>query len=106
MALMKCTGKPSPSSNWRSRLNRVDNCRARNGREVARHHVIGRSEMKLSVFGLLAVVAMGPAAATTFAQSSAATTANSTQDKAISERIASRIADEPSLKADAVKVKV
>jgi hyperosmotically inducible periplasmic protein len=63
--------------------------------------------MKLSVFGLLAIVAAGPAAANTFAQAAATTTtAPSAQDKAISDRIAKRIAEEPGLKADAVKVKV
>ena len=63
--------------------------------------------MKLSVFGLLAIVAAGPAAANTFAQAAATTTtAPSAQDKAISDRIARRIAEEPGLKADAVKVKV
>ena len=63
--------------------------------------------MKLSVFGLLAIVAAGPAAANTFAQTAATTTtAPSAQDKAISDRIAKRIAEEPGLKADAVKVKV
>lgn len=60
--------------------------------------------MKLSVIGLLAIVAAGPAAAPALAQATAATT--SSQDKAISERIAKRIADEPGLKADAVSVKV
>ena len=63
--------------------------------------------MKLSVFGLLAIVAAGPAAANTFAQTAATTTtAPSAHDKAISDRIAKRIAEEPGLKADAVKVKV
>jgi hyperosmotically inducible periplasmic protein len=63
--------------------------------------------MKLSVFGLLAIVAAGPAAANTFAQTAATTTtAPSAQDKAISDRIAKRIAEEPGLKADAVTVKV
>ena len=63
--------------------------------------------MKLSVFGLLAIVAAGPAAANTFAQAAATTTtAPSAQDKAISDRVAKRIAEEPGLKADAVKVKV
>ena len=63
--------------------------------------------MKLSVFGLLAIVAAGPAAANTFAQTAATTTtAPSAHDKAISDRIARRIAEEPGLKADAVKVKV
>jgi len=63
--------------------------------------------MKLSVFGLLAIVAAGPAAVNTFAQTAATTTtAPSAHDKAISDRIAKRIAEEPGLKADAVKVKV
>jgi len=63
--------------------------------------------MKLSVFGLLAIVAAGPAAANTFAQTAATTTtAPSAQDKAISDRVAKRIAEEPGLKADAVNVKV
>jgi hyperosmotically inducible protein len=63
--------------------------------------------MKLSVFGLLAIVAAGPAAANTFAQTAATTTtAPSAHDKAISDRIAKRIAEEPGLKADAVTVKV
>ena len=63
--------------------------------------------MKLSVFGLLAIVAAGPAVSSAYAQTAAATTtASAAQDKAISERIAKRIADEPGLKADAVKVKV
>ena len=63
--------------------------------------------MKLSVCVLLAIVAAGPAAANTFAQTAATTTtAPSAQDKAISDRIARRIAEEPGLKADAVTVKV
>ena len=63
--------------------------------------------MKLSVFGLLAIVAAGPAAVNTFAQTAATTTtAPSAHDKAIGDRIAKRIAEEPGLKADAVKVKV
>ncbi len=62
--------------------------------------------MRLSVFGLLAALAAGPAAASAFAQSATTTTAPSAQDKAISERIANRIASEPGLKADAVNVKV
>jgi osmotically-inducible protein OsmY len=63
--------------------------------------------MKLSIVGLLAVVAAGPAATATFAQSApAATTAPAASDKAISERIAKRLAEEPGLKADAVRVKV
>ena len=61
--------------------------------------------MRLSVIGLLAIVAAGPAATSAFAQATT-TTAPATQAKAISERIAKRIADEPGLKADAVKVKV
>ena len=61
--------------------------------------------MKLSILGLLAIVAAGPAAQSTFAQTPA-TKASAVSDKAISERIAKRLADEPGLKADAVRVKV
>ena len=61
--------------------------------------------MKLSVIGLLAVIAAGPASSA-FAQTAATTTTPSAQDKAISERIANRIAADPGLKADAVAVKV
>ena len=63
--------------------------------------------MKLSVIGLLAVIAAGPAVASAYAQTAATTTtAPTAQDKAISERIARRIAEDPGLKADAVNVKV
>jgi len=61
--------------------------------------------MKLSVISLLAVFAAGPSSLA-LAQTATTTTAPSAQDKAISERIAKRIAEEPGLKADAVKVKV
>lgn len=59
--------------------------------------------MKLSVIGLLAVLAAAPAATSAFAQTPA--TARS-QDKVISDLIARKIADDPALKADAVKVTV
>lgn len=63
--------------------------------------------MRLSVIGLLAAIAAGPAVTSAYAQTAATTTtAPTAQDKAISERIAKRIAEEPGLKADAVNVKV
>jgi hyperosmotically inducible protein len=62
--------------------------------------------MKLSVIGLMAIVAAGPAASTVLGQTSPATTTAQPGDKALSDQIAHRIADDPTLKADAVKVTV
>jgi hyperosmotically inducible periplasmic protein len=58
--------------------------------------------MKLRVIGLLAVLATAPVATSVFAQT--ATTA--TRDKAMSDLIARKIADDPAMKTDAVKVTV
>jgi osmotically-inducible protein OsmY len=62
--------------------------------------------MKLSVIGLLALLAIGPAATSAFAQASPPAAATTGQDKTISDSIARRIAGDPALKADAVKVTV
>lgn len=63
--------------------------------------------MKLSVIGVLALLAAGPAATSAFAQTpTAAGTTMTGQDKAISDLIARKIADDAALKADAVKVTV
>jgi len=59
--------------------------------------------MKLSVISLLAVLAIGPSATSAFAQTAATTPA---QDKVTSDLIARKIADDPTLKADAVKITV
>lgn len=60
--------------------------------------------MRLSVIGLLAIVAAGPVSSTAGFAQTAATAPQS--DKALSDRIARRIADDPALKSDAVKVTV
>jgi osmotically-inducible protein OsmY len=68
--------------------------------------VLEEELMKLSVIGLLAVLAIGPAATSAFAQTSPPAATTTAQDKTLSDLIARKIAGDPALKADAVKVTV
>lgn len=60
--------------------------------------------MKLSIFPIAALLVAGPIASTAAAQAAAATTTQT--DDALDSKIATRIANDPTLKTDAIKVTV